>query len=218
MPSPDFARHFHSELFAPPGSGARPRRCSGLLPGTCRANGRGPLPRRVRTRRQASDQTTRPRDANDKGPEILSAQGVPLLRGLSAFRRPHSNSDRAESTPQTDLRGWETIGLARACGLRVIPRSDMATLTLTGSTTKPAGVPGGCAGALEPIRGCHRACAPATGLTLRRLHAEPPARERASDTAQTPGAFANTPAWRQRIEVSKPKNLAKTSRQGVCLQ
>jgi hypothetical protein len=94
----------------------------------------------------------------------------------------------------------------------------MATLTSTGPPTMPADVSGGCAGALEPIRGCDRACVPATGLTLRRSRTRPVDRERASDPARTPGAFANAVAWRQRIEMSKPRNLAKTSRRGVCLQ
>jgi len=53
--------------------------------------------------------------------------------------------------------------------------------------TKPADVPGGCAGAPEPIRGCDRVCAPTKVLTqvhLRTTSRRPRARRRAGTGAR----------------------------------
>jgi hypothetical protein len=63
---------------------------------------------------------------------------------------------------------------------------------LSSNPTKPSDVPGGCAGAPEPIRGCDRACAPAKVLAQVHWRTTSPARERAGEPARTPGAFAYT--------------------------
>jgi hypothetical protein len=65
---------------------------------------------------------------------------------------------------------------------------DLSTLEFAFTNpTKPADVPGGCAGAPEPIRGCDRACAPAK--VLARVHwrtpsPRPRARRRAGTDAR----------------------------------
>lgn len=58
-------------------------------------------------------------------------------------------------------------------------------------TNTLASVAGGCAGALEPIRGCHRVGTPVTVVTqITWMHHKRTARERVSGTARTPAALA----------------------------
>jgi len=59
------------------------------------------------------------------------------------------------------------------------------------------GVTGGCAGALEPIRGCPPAGELHKVLTLSRQRTRAVIRERASDPARTPGTLAKPFEWRQ---------------------
>ena len=70
--------------------------------------------------------------------------------------------------------------------------SDLAFLPA--HPINPADVPGGCAGAPEPIRGCDRTGAPTKVLMHLPWRTTNPARERAGEPAQTPGAFAHAPA------------------------